>query len=95
MQALAVVHDTMGMRVSHANMCRLRCEAGVPLSKRRPSDDPLSPAGKTRSAVRDVLGRYPAATLRQLIERVEEEHGLIMGMSNMARIRQKLRGTRF
>jgi hypothetical protein len=42
--------------------------------------------------VRDVLERYPEATLRQLIERVEEEHGLRVGTSNMARIRKELWG---
>jgi hypothetical protein len=72
----------------------MRREAAVPLSKRLPSDDPLSLAGRTRAAVRDVLERYPTATLREFIEfieRVKQEHGLTRGTSNMARIRQKLR----
>jgi transposase len=68
----------------------MRREAGVPLIKRRPSDAPSSLAGKTRSAVRDVLERYPDAMLKELIERVEEEHGVTVGTSNMARIRKEL-----
>jgi hypothetical protein len=43
--------------------------------------------------VRDVLGRYPDATLRELIHLVRDEHGITMGTSNMARIRQELRET--
>jgi transposase len=57
------VHQTMGMRVSRASMCRMRREAGVPLAKRRPSDDPQSPAGRLRAAVRAVMERHPMATL--------------------------------
>lgn len=74
-------------------MCRMRREAAVPLVKRRPSEDLQSPAGKIRSAVRDVLERYPETTLRERIQRVEE-HGLTLGTSNTARIRQELRGTK-
>jgi hypothetical protein len=43
-----------GLRVSRASMCRMRCEAAVPLVKRWPSEDPLSLAGRTHSAVRDT-----------------------------------------
>jgi hypothetical protein len=71
-------------------MCRMRKVAGVPLAKRRPSDDPLSSAGRTRAAVGDMLKRYPDATLQELIQRVEQEHGLTVGTSNMARVRQEL-----
>jgi transposase len=85
------VRDTMGMRVSRASMCRMRHEAAVPLTKRRPSDDPSSLAGRTRCAVRDVLERYPTATLRELTQLVRDEHGITIGTSNMARIRQQLR----
>ena len=84
------VLNELGVRVSRASMCRLRHEAGVPLLKRRPSDDPLSPAGKTRSAVGNILKRYPDATLKELIRHVEQEHGLMVSTSNMARIRQDL-----
>jgi hypothetical protein len=73
----------------------MKREAAVPLSKRRPSDDPFSQlvrSVKIRAAVRDVLSRYSRATLKELIERVEEEHGITMGTSNMACIRQELRG---
>jgi transposase len=84
------VHQTMGMRVSRASMCRMRREAGVPLAKRRPSDDPSSLAGRTRAAVRDVIEHYQDATLRELIQRVQEEHGLIVSTSNMARMRKEL-----
>jgi hypothetical protein len=71
----------------------MRREAAVPLARRQPSDDPSSLAGKTRSAVRDVLERHPNATLRQLIQLALNEHRLTMGTSNMARIRQDLRET--
>ena len=77
--------------MSRASMCRMRREAGVPLAKRRPSDDPSSLAERARAAVRDVLEKYPEATLRELIEWVEDEHGLRVSTSNMARIRQELR----
>jgi hypothetical protein len=72
-------------------MCRMRKVAGVPLAKRRPSDDPSSLAGRARAAVRDVLEKYPEATLRELIHLVRDEHGLTIGTSNMARIREELR----
>ena len=86
-----LVHSEQGLRVSRASMCRMRREADVPLSKRRPSDDPSSLAGRTRAAVRDVLEKYPEATLRELIQLVRDEHGLTIGTSNMARIREELR----
>jgi transposase len=89
-----IVRGELGIRVSRASMCRMRREAAVPLVKRRPSDDPQSPAGKTRSAVRVVMEQYPTATLRELIQRVEQEHGLTIGTSNMAHIRQELRGAK-
>jgi hypothetical protein len=72
----------------------MRREAAVPLIKRRLSDDPSSLAGRTRAAVGDVMEKYPTATLRELIQRVEEEHGVIIGTSNMARVRQELRETK-
>jgi hypothetical protein len=37
-----------------------------------------------------MLKRYPDATLQELIQRVEQEHGLTVGTSNMARVRQEL-----
>jgi hypothetical protein len=40
------------------------------------ANDPSSLLMTACAAVRDVLKRYPEATLRDLIERVEEEHGL-------------------
>ncbi len=88
-----LVRREQGLPVSRASMCRMRREAAVPLAKRRPSDDPSSLAGRTRLAVLEVLERYPDATLRELIQLVRDEHGIAMGTSNMARIRQELRET--
>jgi hypothetical protein len=38
----------------------------------------------------DVLERYPGATLRELMQRVEQEHAVVVSASNMARMRQEL-----